>query len=119
MARFLLLLLFPLASLAQSGRYHVNTINTQTDTGYVTITDYFLRIERDSIQVLPVIHKGEDKDRTYYILEGEGFRGAGIFYPTSSRNMGGGCRRYYFCLFIEIRAKRNYTSTVYSIYYDE
>lgn len=124
MAKLLLLLLFPLSSLAQSGRYFINTVDEQrVDSGYVIINDYYIRIENDTTITLPVRDRGEDRDRIYYILQGcengRDFIGAAILYPSSSRKMAGGVRQFYYSLWIELRSRNSYSSTRYSIFYNE
>ena len=122
MARLLLLLLLPLSALAQSGKYQINTVDTRTAEGTVSINPYYITIDQDSTQtVLPVTDVGKDKQSTYYILggckEGRSFVGYAMLTPSSTQKIGG-CHRHYSALYIEIRARQLYSSTKFSIYYD-
>lgn len=121
--KWLVLLLFPLTTLAQSGRYKISEIDTRPAEGYVTITTAFIKIQEDStILTLPVVDFGKHKQTTYYIIEGcvEGtaVRGAGMLTTGNSVGIGYG-RRYYSFLFIELRARQRYISQRYSLYYDK
>lgn len=108
----------------QSGRYRINTVDTEIAEGYVTITDSFIKIVRDStVTTLPVIDTGKYKQSYYYILEGcmdgRSYRGSGMLTASSSESLGNHYRRYYSALYIELRARQSYISSKYSIYYDK
>ena len=123
MARLLLLLLLSLSAKAQSGRYQIERADVTPTEGTVLISDHFIRITQDSSEItLPVIDTGKDKHTVYYILEGcyegKGFRGYGMLTEGSRLNLGANHTRHYSSLFLELRMKREYISTNYSIYYD-
>jgi len=124
MARILILILLSLSAKAQSGRYHIERADVTPTEGTVLITDHFIKINQDSSEItLPVIDTGKDKHTVYYILEGcyegKGFRGYGMLTEGSRLNLGATHTRHYSSLFIELRMKREYISTNYSIYYDK
>lgn len=122
MVRFLLLLLLPVTLLAQSGRYHIKAINALAhERGYVVLTPVSIRVcENDTTEVeYKVVNVTELNGVTYYVLEGEGFRGAGIFQKQGTDRIGRGYVRYYFSLYIEIRERRKYLAKRYFIFYEK
>jgi len=75
--------------------------------------------ENDTTEVeYKVVNVTELNGVTYYVLEGEGFRGAGIFQKQGADRIGRGTR-YYFSLYIEIRERRKYLAKRYFIFYDK
>lgn len=120
MARFLFILLLPLAAFCQSGHYHINTSNGHSCEGYVTISNYSITVEKDSTKTsYPVISVTKDNQGYYYILEGcydnQYFRGLGYFEPQTSVIK----HRVYSVLYLEIRSRRKYEATRYSLYYEQ
>lgn len=120
----ILCLILPLELLGQAGRYKIDAIDTRSAVGTVTISDYYISICEDSVEtVLPVTDVNTLKETTYYIIEGchqgVAFRGAAMLSSSSSHSLGGGHRRYYLALYIEIRARQFYVAEKYSIYYDD
>src|SRR5690606_24288343 len=123
MARLLLLILLPIASLAQSGRYNIETVNGELKEGYVTISPYSIIIDQDSTKLtLPVTDVGEDKRTVYYILSGcnngLAFKGYAMLTGNTIEIIDTKHNRYYSTLFIELRARQSYSATRYLIDYE-
>lgn len=113
-------LLISLESLAQSGRYSIESENNRSKSGYITISPYNITISQDSTEItLPVVNVIEEKHKFYYIIEGcqnnRGFKGAATLYNSEVNNPRGKMVRCV--LYIEIRTSVAYSSTRYSLYY--
>lgn len=87
----------------------------------MVLTPVSIRVcENDTTEVeYKVVNVTELNGVTYYILEGEGFRGAGIFQEQGTERIGRGYVRYYFSLYIEIRERRKYLAKRYFIFYEK
>lgn len=122
LARLLLFLLLPVTLLAQTGRYHIKAINSLThETGYVVLSPSVIRVsENDTTEVeYRVVNVTKLNGVTYYVLEGEGYRGAGIYQRQGVERLGRGRAKYYFALYLEIRERRKYTAKRYFIFYEQ
>lgn len=99
------------------GRYTIESIDSRTSEGFVTINQYNITLSHDStVIILPVVDQFEDNSRTFFVLEGcyhnVSFKGLATLYAPDRRK-----DTYYCILYVEIRTKEAYSFTRYYLYY--